>query len=125
MSEPTNPAGATRRQFVRTAAAAAAVTLDCAVHAAGKEEVRVGLVGCGARGSGAAVQALTAEPTAKLVAMGDAFQDPIDFYYKVIEQDPKVGKRVDVPPSRRFVGLDAYKHVIEASDVVLLTTPPG
>src|SRR5437660_7570785 len=123
MSDPSPPAGATRRQFVQTAAAttAAALTLDCAVHAAGSDVIRVGLVGCGARGRGAAVQALTADSQAKLVAVGDAFADQIDGSLKVIERE--VAKQVDVPQDRRFVGLDAYKHVIDAVDVVLLTTP--
>src|SRR5262249_47031384 len=49
----------------------------------------------------------------------------IDYYINVIQRELSVAKRVDVPPSRRFVGFDAYKHVIDAADVVLLTTPPG
>jgi predicted dehydrogenase len=117
---------ATRREFLQASAAtAAAATFASGVHAAGSDVIRVGLVGCGARGSGAAVQALKAATNAKLVAIGDAFADQIDFYINVIQREPDVGKRVDVPPDRRFVGLDAYKHVIEAADVVLLTTPPG
>jgi predicted dehydrogenase len=123
----TNP---TRRTFLQSTAATAAgaALLSSGVHAAGSDTIRVGLVGCGARGRGAAEQALTADPSglSKLVAVGDAFADQIDTALNVIGgNDEHLAKRVDVPPSRRFVGLDAYKHVIEASDVVLLTTPPG
>src|SRR5215207_9813077 len=101
MTEPT------RRQFLHTSAAtAAAATFSSGVHAAGSEVIRVGLVGCGARGRGAAEQALAADPHAKLVAIGDAFPDQIDANIEVI-------------------GRNAYKHVIDACDVVLLCTPPG
>jgi predicted dehydrogenase len=120
MSDPT------RRTFIQSTAAAGAAILAQGVHAAGSDALRIGLIGCGARGSGAAEQALKADPNAKLVAVGDAFGDQIDFYIKVIgRNDEGIAKRVDVPPERRFVGLDAYKHVIDACDVVLLTTPPG
>jgi predicted dehydrogenase len=116
----------TRRTFLQsTAATAGAALLSHGVHAAGGDTIRVGLIGCGARGSGAAVQALKADPNAKLVAIGDAFADQIDYYIKVIQREPDVAQRVDVPPERRFVGFDAYRHVIDAADVVLLCTPPG
>src|SRR4051794_28184455 len=115
---------ATRREFLHTSAtAAAAAAFASGVHAAGSDVIRIGLVGCGARGCGAAEQALKADPSAhsKLVAIGDAFADQIDHNVAVIGRDDEsVAKRVDVPKERRFVGLDAYKHVIEASDVVLL-----
>ncbi|HEY1379233.1 MAG TPA: Gfo/Idh/MocA family oxidoreductase [Gemmataceae bacterium] len=120
----------TRREFLQTTAttAAAATMFAGGVHAAGSDTVRIGLIGCGARGRGAAEQALAADPSArtKLVAIGDAFADQIESNISVIgRNDKNIAKRVDVPPERRFVGLDAYKHVIEASDVVLLATPPG
>jgi predicted dehydrogenase len=116
-----------RRTFLKSTAAATAGAALVAngVHAGGSDMIRVGLIGCGARGSGAAVQALTAASNAKLVAIGDTFADQIEFYIKVIEREPGIAKRIDVPPERRFIGLDAYKHVIDAADVVLLTTPPG
>jgi predicted dehydrogenase len=115
-----------RRTFLQsTAATAGAALLSSGVHAAGTDTIRVGLVGCGNRGNGAAVQALTADPNAKLVAVGDAFADQIESSIKIISQEPNLAKRVEVPQDRRFVGLDAYKHVISAVDVVLLTAPPG
>ena len=72
---------------------------------------------------GAARQALTADPQARLVAMGDTFGDRLTLSLKSLKAD-SVGSQVDVPPDRQFTGFDAYRHVIEASDVVLLATPP-
>ena len=65
-----------RREFLKAAAAAASlVPRSPTVHAAGSDTLRVGLIGCGGRGTGAATQALAADPNVKLVAMGDAFED--------------------------------------------------
>ncbi len=119
-----------RRQFLHTSAAAAG-TLAAAgalpVHAAGSDVLRVGLVGCGGRGTGAAQQALHADKNVKLVAMGDAFGDRIERCLAQMKRDlnKEVEAKIDVPPDRRFTGFDAYKHVIANSDVVLLATPPG
>jgi len=109
-----------------TAAVAAAATLDLAsvAHAAGSDRLRVGLVGCGGRGTGAAEQALTADKGVALVAMADAFPDRIAESLSALKGSP-VADRVDVPRDRQFAGFDAYKSVIDGSDVVLLTTPPG
>jgi predicted dehydrogenase len=118
----------TRRQFLRTTAAAtgAAAALNVArfAHAAGDETLRVGLVGCGGRGTGAASQALKADPATKLVAMGDAFADRLEISLGSISRVEAVKDRVDVPPDRQFVGWDAYQKVIDQVDVVLLATPP-
>lgn len=119
----------TRRQFLRstaTAASLAALTagIRTRAYAAGGNTIRLGLIGCGGRGTGAAVQALNACKRAKLVAMGDAFQDQLDQSVKAITKEHP--DRVDVPASRRFVGMDAYAGVIGADvDMVLLCTPPG
>jgi predicted dehydrogenase len=116
---------ATRREFLRgTAAAAVAATVAQNAHAAGGDTLRVGLIGCGGRGTGAAAQALNADPAVKLVAMGDAFDDRIQQSLASLKSDPKVAAKIDVPPERCFAGFDAYQHVIAASDVVLLCTPP-
>jgi predicted dehydrogenase len=124
----TNP---TRRTFVKqsagTALAAAATTqlnLIPNAHAAGSATLRIGLVGCGGRGTGAAEQALTADSNAKLVAMADAFQDRLDSSLETLKSSSKVGSRVDVPKDRQYTGFDAYRHVIDQVDVVLLTTTP-
>ena len=120
---------ATRRQFLETstlAAAGTAATLALAprVHAAGSEILKVGLIGCGGRGSGAAQQALRADSGAKLWAMGDAFEDRLESSLKVLQTKEDLVPKLDVAKERRFVGFDAYKEVISCCDVVLLTTPP-
>src|SRR5690242_15209816 len=118
-----SPATQSRRTFLQTSAAtlaAGAATLNA--HAGGTEILRVGLIGCGGRGTGAASQALTADANVKLVACADAFEDRIG---RCLGQLREFGAKVDVPRDRRFVGFNAYKSVIENSDVVLLATPPG
>src|SRR5688572_24148646 len=118
----------TRRDFMRngTAVAAAALAsyaIPSAVHAQSSSTIKVGLIGCGGRGSGAAVQALTAEDNAELVAMGDMFADKLDEAHENL-QIAEVADRVHADEMKKFTGFDAYKGVIDASDVVLLATPP-
>ncbi|HEY3789546.1 MAG TPA: Gfo/Idh/MocA family oxidoreductase, partial [Urbifossiella sp.] len=111
----------TRREFLATSAAIAAVP---SLHAAGDDVIRVGLIGCGDRGTGAAVQALSADKNVKLVAMGDAFEDRLKSSLGNLRLKKEIAAKVDVKPDACFVGFDAFKHVIAACDVVLLTTPP-
>lgn len=86
--------------------------------------LRVGLIGCGGRGSGAASQALAADPMARLTAMGDAFPDQLAKSLANLQQ--VAPKQLAVPPERRFTGFDAYAKVINSGvDVVVLATPPG
>jgi predicted dehydrogenase len=120
----------TRRQFVATTttaagalAAAPALAQNASRGASGT--LRIGLIGCGGRGTGAASQALNADSNVKLVAMGDAFGDRLASSLETLKKDEDVAQKIDVPDEHKFVGLDAYKKVIEKSDVVLLTTPPG
>jgi len=120
-----------RRDFVKgaaatTAAVAAATTMAIprGVYAQGTDVIKVGLVGCGGRGSGAAQNAMNGDPGVKIVAMGDMFEDKLAKSHQALTADPEVAKRVDVPKDRQFVGWDAYKGVIAASDVVILATPP-
>ncbi len=126
--------GSTRRTFLfkaatTAAAVSAASRIDIADHAyAGAgDSLRIGLIGCGGRGTGAAEQALTADRGNALVAMGDAFGNQIESSLSALKGSgaPGLAERVDVPPERRFVGFDAYKHVIDECDIVLLATPPG
>jgi len=86
--------------------------------------LRVGLIGCGGRGTGAAAQALRADEGAILVAMGDAFADHLDNSHNTLQSQLDIQSQVQVPRENRFVGFDAYKQVIEAVDVVLLATSP-
>jgi len=93
------------------------------VHAAGSSTIKVGLVGCGGRGSGAAEQALKADSGVRLFAMADAFADRLEESLSGLHGST-VGSRVDVPKDRRYNGFDGYKHVIDQVDLVILTTPP-
>jgi predicted dehydrogenase len=128
MSE-SKPASATRRGFLKTAAvgsALAAFPLASNVHAAGDDMIRIGLVGCGGRGTGAAAQALNADKSVKLVAMADAFEDRLQGSLETLLKDEKIAGKIDVKPAQRYVGFDAYKQLLASNvDVVLLTTPPG
>lgn len=87
------------------------------------DTLKVGLIGCGGRGSGAAMQALKADPNVVLHALGDIFPERFD---KCLEGLVKVhGEKVKVTEDRKFIGLDAYQKVIDSGvDVVLLATPP-
>ena len=122
---------ASRRDFLKASTAVAvAGTLPIvrSAHAAGSDEVKIALIGCGGRGTGAAVQALRnkAMPNVKLVAMADAFQDRVDFSYKAITTHPDLKDKVDVPPERRLAGLDSFQRAIDCDvDMVLLCSPPG
>ena len=117
----------TRRQFVQASAAATAGLMATGnfAFAKGSDAIKVGLIGCGGRGTGAAVQALRTKENVKLVAMAEAFQDRLDDSLENIRNEMGETDRIDVPKERQFVGFDAYKDVIAASDVIILTTPPG
>ena len=115
-----------RREFLKATASAGLVAgLAPAVHGAGTDTVRVALVGCGGRGTGAAANVLQTKANTRLVAMADAFADRIDLSLRglagQVDRDC-----LDVPEDRRFVGLDGYQHAIDSGvDLVLLCTPPG
>ncbi len=122
--------GATRREFMKrssavvAAAAAANVAIAPRAYAGNNETLRIGLVGCGGRGGGAAVNALSADSNTKLVALADVFSDRLEAARKNLKNS-HVGARVEVDDEHCFTGLDGYKGVIESCDVVLLATPPG
>jgi len=117
-----------RREYLWSGAVATAIAADFralplarAVHVQGTDVIKIGLVGCGGRGTGAAVDALRADPHTKLVALGDIFPDKLQASLKNLQT--LFGNRVDVPEERAFLGFEAYRHVIECSDVVLLALP--
>jgi predicted dehydrogenase len=87
-------------------------------------QLRVGVIGCGGRGTGAAIDALAASPEATIVALGDAFEDRLSSSRDGLkEHDPR---RATVDPKQCFVGLDAYQGVLGCDlDVVICATPPG
>src|SRR4051812_38459285 len=101
-----------RREFIKTAAAAGSLAVLPNAHAAGSDILRVGLIGCGGRGTGAASQALAADSGARLVAMADAFEDRLEGSLEILKKDGKIAAKVDVPAARRFVGFDAYRELI-------------
>ncbi len=117
---------ASRRDFLKTSAAAVAGTWATSggVYAAGSDLLRVGLIGCGGRGTGAAAQALKADRNVQLVAMGDAFEDRLQESLATLRKDEAIAAKIAVEPEHCFVGFDAYKQVISCCDVVLLCTPP-
>jgi predicted dehydrogenase len=126
-AELTPGAGATRRDFLAASAAGAAALagLAPAVHAAGGDTLRVGLVGCGGRGTGAATQALHADPAVRLVAVGDMFADRLEASLSQLKSDGDISAKIDVKDDHRFTGFDACKQVLASGvDVVLLATPP-
>lgn len=119
-----------RRDFLRTTSTAVAgasvlggLSVERSAHAASSDTLKIALVGCGGRGSGAAAQALSTEGPVKLVAMADVFKDNLDKSLSNLQN--KCSGKVEVPPERQFVGFDAYKQAIALADVVILATPPG
>lgn len=130
----------TRREFVKSAGAVTAAAalgglivpraFGGGVFAGGADKIRVGLVGCGGRGTGAAMQALAADPGVVLVAMGDVFKDRLDAAHAALstpsdDMPKETTLRVQVADDHKFVGFDSYKQVIDSGvDVVLLTSYP-
>jgi predicted dehydrogenase len=129
-----------RRDFVKNSSLLAGgmlaiPTLSNANYFSGADDtIKIAVIGCGGRGTGATLQALLTKENVKLVAMADAFRDRLDECYKALTSDDlsefttrkkTVKDRVDVPEERKFVGFDAYLKAIPLADVVILTTPPG
>ena len=125
-----------RRDFVKQSsmlagAIAAAPIISHANFFSGSDDViKVAVIGCGGRGTGAAVQALMSKQNVKIVAMADAFRDRLDECYKNVSGElasAGAGTKgtLDVPEERKFVGFDGYLKAIPLADVVILATPPG
>ena len=120
MNRPERPTRPSRRSFLKAslAAATAAATADLSIargaHAAGNELVRIALIGCGGRGTGAASQALATAGPVKLVAMADVFSERLEASLKFLSAIDEIRDRIDVPPERRFLGFDAYQKAIDA-----------
>lgn len=131
MARDTNSMDGGRREFLKQAGVAAAGLSALGgslprAFAAGDDTLKVGLIGCGGRGTGAAVQALSTKGNVKLVAMGDTFADKLQSSLQNIQKEfSGRPERVDVPKEQQFVGFDAFEKVIGTDvDVVLLATPP-
>ncbi len=102
------------------------LTLTRSAFAANGDTLKIGLVGCGGRGTGAASQALNADPNVILTAVGDVFPEKCARAATTLKRNAKIADRVKVTPDSSFSGLDAYQKVIDSGvDVVLLATPPG
>lgn len=119
-----DPAFTDRRKFLKAGSLATAAALLPSVARAqdGVKGIKVALVGCGGRGTGAASQSLNV-PGTKLVAIADAFEDNANKAYENLKK--QFGDRVDVPKERIFHGFEAFKNAIDEADLVLLCTPPG
>ena len=125
-----------RRNFLKTAAAISAApllaNLPATVFAAGSDRIKVGVIGCGGRGTAAAFDCLAADPAVQIWAMADAFSDRLASSLKQLKegtkrrnQSPVPPGRLQVPPERQFTGLDAYKALLKSGvDLVILAAPP-
>ncbi len=124
--------GMSRRDFLRGSASAAvllgsgAMTLPRGAWAEGSDELRVGVIGCGGRGTGAAINCAESSPGVKIVALGDLFKDRVDGCLNRLNGNENVKGKIDVTPDRCFVGFDNYEKVIGSGvDMVILAAPPG
>ncbi len=119
-----------RRQFLQTGSSAlagaallGALPVEQAAHAAGSDLLKIALIGCGKRGSGAASQALTTAGSTRLVAMADVSPENLASGLNTLKT--MHADKIDVPPDRQFTGFDGYQKAAALADVVILATPPG
>jgi myo-inositol 2-dehydrogenase/D-chiro-inositol 1-dehydrogenase len=123
--------GTTRRRFLEAAAVGGVISqvgLVPRVHAAGADTIKVGLIGCGGRGTGAAeniCEAAGSDHDIKLHAMADVFEDRLNGCYNSLKGNDIVSSKFDVDKERCFVGFDAFRKVVDCCDLVILATPPG
>src|SRR5687767_12463250 len=111
---------ASRREFLKTTGKATAAVSVLArvglpqVHAAGSDQIKIALIGCGGRGGGAAREALSVQKGgAKLVAMADVFENKLSNALRSLKRDQEVGEDVEVDEDRKFLGFDAYKNAMD------------
>ncbi len=121
-----------RRDFINNSARIAgagavlsSLPVSASAYVAAAGEIKVALVGCGGRGTGAANQALQADSDTRLVAMADVFADRLESSFKGLSAKFEKTGQVKVNDATKFVGFDGYKKAIDMADVVILTTPPG
>ncbi|MGZ7065528.1 MAG: Gfo/Idh/MocA family protein, partial [Candidatus Aminicenantales bacterium] len=123
-----NGTGITRRDFIKTSAAAslaAAIPAGLGLYAAGSDAIRVGVIGCGGRGTGATIDAVNSSPGVEILALFDPFQDRIDGSLKTLRE--KVPAALKVRPEMCFTGLDGYKKLLAIKDInyIITAAPPG
>lgn len=127
----TEPQGSSRREFLKSSAAAgafASLGLVPKVHAAGDDVIKVGVIGCGGRGTGAAENICEAAGTShniKIHALADVFEDRVKRCLHQLQNNDKSQEKLDVSEDRCFTGFDAFQKVIDCTDLVILATPPG
>ena len=120
-----------RREFVKRSAMLAGGAMGIPLlskanyYSGSDDAIKIALIGCGGRGTGAAAQACSTKQNVKLVAMADAFRDRIDNSFKELTGEENIKSKIDVPEERKYTGFDAYKKAMAHADVVILTTPPG
>lgn len=120
-----------RRNFVKSSALVTAgmllpgMELSAMANVFNDKKLKIAVVGCGGRGTGAANQALKADDNVELVAIADAFQDQLDKSLTNLQKAYEGTGKVNVKDKNKFVGFDAYKMAIDQADVVILATPPG
>jgi len=120
-----------RREFNKAvtlatgAVLASPLSVEAFARVQGNDVLKLAVVGCGGRGSGAVVQALSADPQVELVAMADAFSDRLENSLQAIQEHFGGERKIELPEANRFVGFEAYRHAIDLADVVILATPPG
>ncbi len=120
-----------RRSFVKITGLAAGglITSSLPIQSMAQtgtvEKLKLAVVGCGGRGTGAVVQALTADPDVELVAMADAFKDQVETSLKAIQEHFEGTDHINIKEKNLFDGFDAYKKATDLADVVILATPPG
>ncbi|WP_190809193.1 Gfo/Idh/MocA family protein [Flagellimonas sp. S3867] len=121
----------TRRSFVKTTGLvtggilASSIPFEAMAQTGKVEKLKLAVVGCGGRGTGATVQALTADADVELVAMADAFKDRLQGSLGAIQEHFEGERKIKVKEKNQFVGFNAYKKAIDMADVVVLATPPG
>ncbi len=123
--------GMTRRDFIKTTSVASMATLAAAVSgssgrcAGGSDAIRIGVIGCGGRGTGAAINAVNSAPGVEILALFDPFQDRIDKSLKTLLE--KVPAAVKVKPETCFTGLEGYKKLLAIKNInyIVMAAPPG
>ena len=120
-----------RREFIKNASLASGAIIlpslgsNAMVNVLNEKKLRIALVGCGGRGTGAANQALEADENVQLVAMADLFEDQLNASYGHLYEKYRDTGKMKVKDEHKFVGFDGFKKAIDLADVVILTTPPG
>jgi len=116
-----------RRTFLTTSAiGAAAMLAPGGVFAAADDAIKIGVIGCGGRGTGAAQNTLEGNPNVRITAIGDVFEDRLKSFVANVKKFKHTGDRLNVTPETTFVGLDAFQKVIDSGvDLVILASPPG